>query len=141
MASESVADKVAIVDALVAALVVIVVLSKARPVGALVSMMMFSPVEAEETLPAASVALAVSVCEPAAKAEDVIDQLPPVAVLVPNTVVPSESYTVTVVPDSAVPVNVGVVSLVMSSLLELPESVPLVMLGVEVAAGALVSSV
>ena len=48
-------------------------------------------------------------------------QLPPVAVVVPSTV-PSVSYKVTVLPASAVPVRVGVVSLVMLSVLEVPES-------------------
>ena len=60
-------------------------------VGALVSMVRLSPAEAKDTLPAASAALAVRVCEPADRVEDVIDQLPPVAVPVPSTVVPSVS--------------------------------------------------
>ena len=60
-------------------------------VGALVSMVMLSPVEAVDTLLAASAALAVRVCEPADRVDDVIDQLPPVAVPVPSTVVPSVS--------------------------------------------------
>ena len=42
-------------------------------------------------------------------------------------------------PDSAVPVKVGVVSLVMSSLEDAPESVPEVMSGVLGAAGEVVS--
>ena len=59
----------------------------------------------------------------------------------PSTVVPLVSYSVTVAPDSAVPVKVGVVTLdVMSSLLETPRSVPLVRSGVDGAFGASVSN-
>ena len=51
-----------------------------------------------------------------------IVQLPaPSEVVVPSTV-PSVSYKVTVLPASAVPVRVGVVSLVMLSVLDVPES-------------------
>ena len=46
---------------------------------------------------------------------------------------------VTVLPASAVPVNVGVVTLVRSSLLNVPLSLALVMSGVEGAAGAIAS--
>ena len=91
MACASVADRVAMVDVLVAALLVMVVLSKPRPVGLLLSTVMLSPVEAVDSLLAASAALAVRVCGPADRVDDVIDQLPPVAVPVPSTVVPSVS--------------------------------------------------
>jgi hypothetical protein len=100
-----------------------------------------SPDDADEVLPAASVALAVTVWLPEDSVDEVIDQLPPVAVAVPSEVVPSVSYNVTVLPLSAVPVKVGVVLLVMLSLFEVPVSVPLVMSGVEGALGAVWSSV
>src|SRR5579859_3036145 len=102
----SVAESTAIVAVLVAVDVGIVVELRSRPVGAAVSIVTAKPEEATETLPAVSVALAVTVWEPDDSVEDVIDQLPPVAVAVPSTVVPSVSYSVTVLPLSAVPVNV-----------------------------------
>src|SRR3569623_1280108 len=109
-------------------------------VGAAVSTVTDRPEDAEDVFPAASVALAVMVWLPAVSADDVIDQLPPVAVPVPSTVVPSVSYSVTVLPLSAVPVKVGVVALVMLSVLELPVSVPAVISGVEGVLGAVVSN-
>jgi hypothetical protein len=60
-------------------------------VGAVVSMVTASPADAAPTLPAVSVALAVSVWAPCPSVFEVIDQLPPVAVAVPSTVVPSVS--------------------------------------------------
>ena len=120
---------------------VMVVALRPRLVGALVSMVNNKPDDAEETLPAASVALAVTVWLPSDNVDELIDQLPPVAVAVPNAVVPSVSYSVTVLPLSAVPVNVGVVLLVMLSVFDMPLSVPLERSGVEGALGAVVSSV
>lgn len=52
---------------------------------------------------------------------------------------PSESYKVTVAPDSAVPVKVGVVILVRLSVLEVPASVNTVISGVDGALGVSVS--
>ena len=96
-----------------------------------------SPDEADETLPAASVALAVTVWLPSDSAELVIDQLPlPSALVLPSDVLPSVSYSVTVLFASAVPVKVGVVSLVMSSLEDEPLSVPDVRSGADGAPGA-----
>ena len=68
------------------------------------------------------------------------DQLPlPSATVVPTTVVPSVSYNLSVAPTSAVPLKVGVVTLVMRSLLELPLSEAALRAGVEGAIGAVVS--
>src|SRR5204862_241673 len=93
-------------------------------------------------LPAASVALAVNVCEPEPRAEEVMLQLPlPSAVVVPRTVVPSVSNSLTMALASDVPVKAGVVLLVMLSVLDVPESVPAVMSGADGAAGAAVSMV
>ena len=101
-----------------------------------------SPADALLTLPAASVALAVRVCAPGNRALLVMDQLPlPSAVAVPSNVEPSVSYRLTVLPASAVPVKVGVVLLVMSSLLDTPVSLAAARSGAEGAAGARVSKV
>ena len=90
--------------------------------GAVVSMVIDRPEEAEEVLPAASVAVAVIVWLPSAIAEPGVKlQLPePSAVVVPIEL-PSDS-TVTVALASAVPVKVGVVSLVMLSVEDEPVS-------------------
>src|SRR6202008_379171 len=91
-------------------------------------------------LPAASVAVAVIVCGPELSAELVTLQLPePSAVAVPTCVAPSNSFTVD--PTSAVPVNVGVVTLVRLSVLDDPESEAVVRSGAEGAVGAAVSMV
>src|SRR5437588_2658497 len=67
-------------------------------------------------------------------------QLPlPSAVAVPTLVAPANRSTV--LPASAVPVKVGVVTLVILSVLELPLSLAAVISGVEGAAGAALSSV
>ena len=74
-------------------------------------------------LSGARAALAVTVCEPADKAMVVTSQLPtPLAAVVAISVTPSVSYNVTVAFASAVPFKVGVVSLVRSSVDELPVS-------------------
>ncbi|MNQ95937.1 hypothetical protein D3C85_1115210 [compost metagenome] len=91
-------------------------------VGVVVSMVTASPAEAGLSLPTASVALAVTVCVPGVNELAVMDQFPPVAMPVPITVVPSVSYRVTVEPGSAVPVNTGVVILVILSELDTPLS-------------------
>ena len=79
--------------------------------GAAVSITTDSAAEATLVLPAVSVAFAVMLCGPSASAEVVIEKLPPVATPVPSTVVPSLSKIVTVLPASAVPVNVASSSL------------------------------
>lgn len=61
------------------------------------------------------------------------------AVPLPTAVVPSK--IVTVLPASAVPVNVGVVTLVSLSVFDVPESLAAARSGVEGAAGAVVSIV
>ena len=101
-----------------------------------------SPADALLTLPAASVALAVRVCAPGNRALLVMDQLPlPLAVAVPSNVEPSVSYSLTVLPASAVPVKVGVVSLVMLSVLDTPLSLAETKSGALGAAGAVLSMV
>jgi hypothetical protein len=84
-------------------------------VGAAVSTVMVSPAEAAEALPAVSVDTAVMVWLPWLSAPVVKLQPPAPAVTVPSSVAPS--YSVTVLPFSAVPLSVGVVSAVMLSLL------------------------
>ncbi|MNV79381.1 hypothetical protein D3C71_1729310 [compost metagenome] len=110
-------------------------------VGAVVSMVSCSPTEAALTLPTASVAVAVTVCVPAASALLVMLHVPPVAIPVPSKLVPSVSYSLTVEPASAVPVKVGVALLVRLSELELPVSVPAVRSGLVGALGAMWSKV
>lgn len=82
-------------------------------------------------LPAASVALAFMVWLASVSCELMIDQLPPVAMAVPNTVAPSVSYKIIEAPFSAVPVKVGL-------LMVMFDGVP-VMAGADGASGALVS--
>ncbi|WP_247871835.1 hypothetical protein, partial [Azospirillum sp. TSO35-2] len=99
--------------------------AKAKPIGAatVVSMVIASPVEAVELLPATSTAVALSVCPPSPKVALVIDHTPlPFAVPVPRTVVPS--YKVTTLLASAVPVTDGATTLVRRSLLFEPLSEP-----------------
>ena len=79
-------------------------------VGCVVSMVTTTLPLETDTLPAASVAVAVKVWAPVISVDAVIDQLPPVAVAVPTCVTPS--YSLTVAPASAVPVIVGVATLV-----------------------------
>lgn len=112
-----------------------------KSVGAVVSMVMLKLLDALLTLPAASVALAVIVCGSALNIVDIMDQLPPVAIALPKTVVPSVSYKVTVAPSSAVPVKVGVVLLVRLSVPEVPLSLPVASAKDVGAAGAVWSSV
>jgi hypothetical protein len=65
----------------------------------------------------------------------------PSAVVVPSTVVPSVSYKVTAEPASAVPVSVGVVSLVRLSVEEVPLSDAALKSGAEGVVGAIASIV
>src|SRR5690606_28485508 len=90
--------------------------------GAVTSIVRVRADEAGPTFPAASVALAVRLWLPSLSVLLVMLHMPPVAVVVPSTVVPSVSYKVTVLPASAVPVTVGVVSLVILSVFEEPLS-------------------
>jgi hypothetical protein len=113
----------------------------ATPVGAVVSIVTASGDDAADTLPAASTAFAVNVWLPSASVPAVIDQVPPVAVAVPSTVVPFVSYKVTVLPLSAVPVMTGVAFAVMSSVFDEPLSLALPRSGVDGAFGAVWSSV
>ena len=111
-------------------------------VGEVVSIVTDRLLEALLTLPAVSVALAVMVCMPSVSCTVlVIDQIPvvPSAVSVPSTVMPSVSYKVTVALFSALPVKVGKVVLVMSSLVLVPLSLPASKSGVSGAPGAVVS--
>src|SRR5207237_182314 len=102
-------------------------------VGAVVSIVTASPAEAALVLPAMSVCLVVRVWLPLDNVELVIDQLPkPSAVAVPRTVVPLVSNSVTVAPASApLPLNTGVVLLVMLSVSDEPESEAAVMSGAD----------
>jgi len=111
-------------------------------VGEVVSIVTDRLLEALLTLPAVSLALAVRVCAPSLKVELVIDHLPePSAVVAPSTVLPSVSYKVTVALASEVPLKIGVVVLVRSSLLLVPLSSALLKSGVPGALGAVVSIV
>ena len=107
--------------------------------GAVVSIVIDKADDATLTLPAASVAFAVMLCTPFARVELVIDQLPePSAVAVPIRVVPSNSVTVLFA--SAVPLNVGAVTLVILSVLELPLSDAAIRSDADGALGAIVST-
>ena len=105
------------------------------------SMITLNADDAKLALPAASVAVAVMECVPSWSAEDVIDQFPlPSAVAVPT--VPSTSLvSVIVLFASAVPEIVAVVSLVLSSVLEVPLSEPAARSSDDGAEGAVVSTV
>jgi hypothetical protein len=110
--------------------------------GALVSMVMLRADEAGPRLPAVSTILAVMVCPPSDRElEGVKLQFPdPSAVAVPKTVDPSNTCTVLL--GAAVPVKVGVLSLVRLSVLDAPVSVAAVMSGVDgIEVGAVVSMV
>ena len=108
--------------------------------GATVSTVITTGAEATLVLPAASVAVVEMLCDPSARTLDVKLQLPaPSAVVVPTNVTPS--YTEIVVPASAVPVNVGVLSPVTSSVEDAPVSDAGARSGVPGTAGAAVSTV
>lgn len=111
--------------------------SGALGAAALVSIVTDNAPEALLLLPAESVALAVTECVPVPRAEVVTVHTPPVAVPLPTAAGPS--YTVTVAPDSAVPLKLGVASLVRLSVDDEPESEVLTRSGAEGAAGAVAS--
>src|SRR6202171_5055537 len=108
-------------------------------VGAVISIPTARPEDDGPTLPAASVAVAEIVWLPSLSPVLVIDQGPPLATALPSTVAPSVSYSVTVDPDSAVPLKVGVVTLVRLSVDDVPPSEPTDRSGVDGAFGARVS--
>ena len=96
--------------------------------------------DATLVLPATSVAVTVMLCAPSLNAPGVKLQSPaPSAVVVPRLPSTSEK-TSTVLLASAVPLSVGVVSFVMSSLAEIPVSDPAVRSGAPGLAGAPVST-
>ena len=109
--------------------------------GGVVSIKTPRPADDDEVLPTASVAVAETFCTPSVIAEPGVKlQFPlPSAVVVPS-VPETLEITVTVELASAVPVKVGVESLVVLSVLLEPASVPAVMSGVEGGAGAVLSS-
>jgi hypothetical protein len=91
--------------------------------GGVESITIVRPAEALLILPAVSVALIVSMWTPSDSKLVVTLQLPaPSVKAAPNIVVPSVSNTLTIKSDSAVPVRVGVESIVMLSELEVPLS-------------------
>ncbi len=109
-------------------------------VEAVVSMVIKRFPEAAETLPAASVCLAFIVAwAPEESVDEVIVTVPPAQVPVPTEVTLSKSVTTDPVTQEMV--KSGVVSLVILSVEEVPESVAAVMSGVPGAASAVVSIV
>lgn len=107
-------------------------------VGGVVSIVIDNVPEDVLSLPASSVNVAVIECPPGVNGETVIEYRPPLQVCEPTGVAPS--YIVTVSPLVQVPVNVGVVSFVSSSVFEVPVSLLVVRSGAEPgAAGAIVS--
>ena len=105
--------------------------------GAFVSMVIIRAEDETLSLLLASVAFAVMACVAADNALTVIDQLPSVAVAEPITVLPDKSLKRRMVlPDSAVPLNVGVVSVVKLSEEDAPVSELEIKSGVLGASGA-----
>src|SRR6266568_3822603 len=98
--------------------------------GAVASMLMVKAPEAAETLPAVSVAVAVMLCVPWVGRLTVMPGLLKEAAVPLATWVPSLKI-LTVLVASAVPVNVGVVSLVTLSVFDTPLSLAAVRSGVE----------
>ena len=111
--------------------------------GATVSMVTWNAVEAGPWLPAASVALAVRVWVPSPSTEVVIVNTPLAARPVPTTVVPSVSYSVTVLPASAVPpiVSVELFELPLSATAPITGATSSITLSITGADGATVSMV
>jgi hypothetical protein len=109
--------------------------------GEVVSIVTDKADDATDVFPAASVALAVIELTPSGSALTAIVQLPlPSAVPVPINVEPArKSFTTAFA--SAVPLNVGVVLLVMLSVFDVPVSDAAARSGVEGADGAVVSTV
>jgi hypothetical protein len=109
-------------------------------VGATVSMVTDRRPEAALTFPAGSVAVAEMPCTPLPSCElTMLQLLLAAAIALPSSVAPSNSFTV--LPASAVPVNVGAVMLVMLSVAETPLSINAASFGTVGAAGAVVSIV
>ena len=108
-------------------------------VGCVVSRVSASPLEAEEVLPAASVAVAVSVLDPEVSVLAVMDQLPDPSAVVDPTTPSTLELRMTVLEASDVPVRVGVVSLVILSVLLLPLSDAADRSGADGALGTVVS--
>ena len=107
--------------------------------GAVVSTVIDKAEDDEEVLPAASVEVVVNEYEPSLRADDVMEKLPLLsAVVEPKRTEPLNSFTV--LPASAVPVKVGVVSVVILSVLELPVSELAERSGVDGAEGAIESN-
>ncbi len=110
-------------------------------IGNVVSIVTDKLEEADDSVPD-TVCFAVIVWDPSESVDEVIDQFPePSAVVVPKIVVPSVSYKVIVAPDTALlPLKVGVLSFVISSVWLLPLSVPAVILGALGAVGFVIIS-
>src|SRR5947207_2296913 len=103
--------------------------------GAVVSIVTARAADAAFAFPAMSVAVAVMLCAPCVRVDAVTDQLPePSAAALPIWVVPSNSVTVLFA--SAVPLKVGVVTLVMLSVPLLPLSEPTARAGADGIPGA-----
>src|SRR5690242_10422339 len=85
--------------------------------GAAVSIVTDNADDATLVLPALSATLVVMLCEPLARVDATLLQLP-FAAVVPLPICVAPSNKVTVLPASAVPVKVGVVTLVMLSVLD-----------------------
>ena len=108
--------------------------------GAAVSTVMSSAAEAALVFPATSVAVVVSERVPSARVVAVMSYTSEARGLEVATLAPSTSNVI-VLPESAVPIRVGVLSEVRSSVLELPESLEEARSGVVGTAGAVASIV
>src|SRR6266545_2852671 len=106
--------------------------------AAVVSIVTLKAPDKAETFPTASVAVAVMLCTPGLRRLVVMPGLLYAAAVPLPTWIPSLNI-LTVLPASAVPVNAGVVTFVMLSVFEDPESLAAVRLGVVGALGAAVS--
>src|SRR5439155_936285 len=107
--------------------------------GAVVSMVMPSVLESDRKSVVEGMAVALIVCNPVLSVMTAMLYLSTFAVPLPTFVLPSKIFTV--LPDSAVPVKVGVVTFVMLSVFELPESDAESRSGAVGAVGAVVSMV
>ena len=108
--------------------------------GVPVSIVIARALEAEEVLLEASVAVAAMLWAPSVKALTVTDQFPEPSADALPTEPSTELVIATVLLASAVPVKVGVLSLVSLSVLELPVSVAALISGVEGALGGVEST-
>jgi hypothetical protein len=107
--------------------------------GARVSIVMLKALDTAETLPAKSVAIAVMLWVPSPRALVMTVALPLLATALPTRLLLSKMVTMR--PEVAETVNVGVLMLVMLSELETPVSLAVVRLGVPGAEGTAVSIV